>query len=134
MFTPQDFLKSTPEEEAIEQLQAIYEQEQSMKSHFPGKHVHARIIGHAPVIDYVTMALLGMDINLANWNKFGGIRDYLETDFLEFDEEGRLVHASFREHGIGDIAEPVTIESVVARLREQSEQRRAKWREIGVKN
>lgn len=126
-FNPKDFLKdTTPEEGAIEQLEAIARETKLIEDQFGEKHVHGILIAHAPMVDYITMALIGMEINLKNWNAFGGIRGYLEPADFDFDENGDLVYAQFRNRNLST-SEPIRIKDVVQTLRAQAQARKKEW-------
>lgn len=126
-FDPVKFLKSTtPEDEAADQLEAFAREAKSMEDKFPDQHVHGITIAHAPVIDYITMGILGMDINLKNWNALGGIRNFLESAQFDFNAQGDLISASFRDKHVSTSA-PVRISDVIATLRTQGVRRRTEW-------
>lgn len=128
LFSPAQYvaLDITPEDEVIGQLTAMHREASAVEEKFPGQHVHSITIGHAPVIDYVGMALMGQRITLADWKAYGGIRRYLEPIELDFDERGDMVYARLPDRGL-ESSSRVHIGELIAQLRHEAAARREAW-------
>ncbi|MEK7613521.1 MAG: hypothetical protein AAB439_01430 [Patescibacteria group bacterium] len=126
-FNPTRFIsESTPEDEAANQLEEFAREAKNMEDKFPDQHVHGITIAHAPVIDYITMGIIGKEINLKNWNEMGGIRNFLESAQFDFDQDGNLTSAAFRDKHLSTSA-PVKVSEIIQNLRDQGKQRRVEW-------
>jgi hypothetical protein len=117
---------TTPEEVAISQIEGIERVTLAMGAAHPGHPLLGTYIGHAPVIDFVAMAVLGQEMNLANFKAIGGLRNYLESSTLQV-KDGVVVVASFRNRSLGVSEEPITFTSIKNRLRKEADVRKREW-------
>lgn len=113
----------TPEEVAIQHLQAIEQVTLTLNSLYPEFKLVGTYIGHAPAVDFVAMSTLGQEITLGNYKKINGLRNFLESSSMQIDQ-GQMTSASFRGRSL---VNPVSLEEVVARLNAQSRARKARW-------
>lgn len=113
----------TPEDRAINDLQAIVSSTEKVEKANPGHPLVGTFIGHAPRIDFLAMATLTEEINLKNFKRVQGLRNYLEASSFKV-ENGMIVEASFRGRSL---AAPIAVSEVIARLQKASEERKAEW-------
>lgn len=120
-------LWKTPELDAMRQLRAFRDLTISLQNKYPGRAVFPTIVGHSMVLDTLTMALLGRQINRKNFLALGGLRRYLEESTLKIDEKGRVVFSTFRN---GSFVEPIPVDSVIERLEKDHAERKKEWAEL----
>jgi hypothetical protein len=122
---PERFI-TTPEEIALGQLEAIAQKSRAMDDAHPDQPHIGTYVGHAPSVDFVAMAILGQEINLASFKAIEGLRKYLESSTLEIRGD-EIVRASFRSRSLAVGGEPITIASIKERLQQQSDARKREW-------
>lgn len=127
---PRPFLKYTPEELVIHQLEAFQRNLSRMDKTFAGRETLSVFFGHAPGCDYVAMALFGEEISYENYKKIGGYRQYLEGLSFDIDDDGNVVAVDFRQKRELDPAFQIKLDDVIERLQQQAERRRAQWTQM----
>ncbi len=112
-----------PEEAALRYLRLMRREVELTEKYFSGHPWKSMYVGHAPAIDFATMAILGKDISIKAIEELGGkLRDFLEPAHFEL-KNGKII-VKFRDQ---ETEVEKNLDEVIEELKKKSAERKKEW-------
>lgn len=112
-----------PEDAALRYLRLIKRMTELTEQFFPGHPWKSMYVGHAPSVDFASMAIMGKDISIRTIEELGGkFRDFLESARFEL-KDGKII-AKFRDQ---ETEIEKDLDAVIEELKLKSADRKKEW-------